>query len=203
MADRSVVLPEGVNQKSKSYVVSEGKRRHREIALALDESTGTEVDRTIGTAFEAQLSYKMLAAIEDPERRIVIHHNHPRSTSFSFPDVSVLQRHAGLRQIFAHAHNGSTFSARRSGSAEITRQEFDRVRQAVARNLTEMIGEGVITQKAAALLESHMIWSVMDRKGLLKYKKHGGRRKRRSLHTRKAAVQMTSAIPDRPDRFSP
>lgn len=98
---------------ARSDVLSKGIARGIEFLAGMDESTGLLVAEASGTRGNVVIPPALLAAIDDPKRRISVHHNHPGSSSFSTDDLIQLSGRPGMSDLWAHGHDGSAYRARR------------------------------------------------------------------------------------------
>lgn len=103
---------------AKTHVVTNGLKTKKEYLTAIDAATGETVDQmTSGKKNFVAISPALLSVIRDETRQIIVHHNHPGSSSFSPQDLSLLYRFKGTKGIWAHGHNGSSYYAERGSVA--------------------------------------------------------------------------------------
>jgi SPP1 gp7 family putative phage head morphogenesis protein len=94
------------------YVRDQGRATGVEHLRWVDYAAGLlSADANRGTKGEVNFTSALLAAIEDPIRRIEVHHNHPSDGSFSGQDLNVLARFPGLYRLWAHGSQGGRFLA--------------------------------------------------------------------------------------------
>lgn len=93
-----------------------GKRDKVEFLQAVDEKGRTVVPVYRGKARDVHISDELAEQILDPAKRIVIHHNHPGSSSLSPADLHMMNVAPGLARVWAHGHDGSSYSAMRGAN---------------------------------------------------------------------------------------
>lgn len=87
-----------------------GKQTGMEHLRWVDLAKGElSADANSGTKGQVNFTPAFAAAIADPKRKIEAHHNHPRSTSLSRPDIMETERNPGLHRLYAHGHDGSRY----------------------------------------------------------------------------------------------
>lgn len=98
---------------------------------------------------------------------MVMHHNHPSSSSLSFADVNFL-RDPGVKGIAAHGHNGSYFYAE-AGEAILDQYSFDAAVNLVYGKLSDLVDARLMSVEDAGLLHYHVAHLGLHRRTLLKY----------------------------------
>lgn len=116
----------------RTYVVETGRATGHEYLDGYDAVTGYRFARTTsGLAGKVLFTPEITAAISDPARKVVLHHNHPSSNSFSNEDIQALWHFKGMQGVWAHGHNGSSYYAERGTKAvsllSLKRAESDAV----------------------------------------------------------------------------
>lgn len=152
---------------AKKHVLSNGRREGVEHLAAYDAATGRKFTANRGTRNSSALTDDMVAAIAKPSSRVVFHHNHPSSSSLSAPDLDLLEK-PGLKGIWAHGHNGSSFYAERKGKAP-TRQELRTAQGEVHAKMQALVSGAVLDIEAAQLLHNHISWLLLQKRGRLEY----------------------------------
>lgn len=141
----------------RDYVLETGRETMTEHLVAYDARTGAVIERKEGDRSSVEFTPSLVAALDDPKNRIILHHNHPRSSSLSLPDMMVVTKRQGAAAIYAHGHNGSVFYARR-GRKVFRKKTVDTVESAVQRSLQILISRGVMSVPDANLMHHHLIW---------------------------------------------
>lgn len=116
---------------AKAFVLENGRRERREFLRAFDLSTGAVLEDNSGERSNVGISAGTEAALRDPGRAIAVHHNHPGSTSFSDQDIFMLASLPGLKGLWAHGHDGSSYYA--EAAAKLTGREAKRKINAASR----------------------------------------------------------------------
>lgn len=156
------------DDEAKAYVVQQGKRTGTEHLVAFDKRTGKEITRASGSESRVLADDDLQKAITTRGRNVVLHHNHPSSTSFSEADLLAL-KNPGLGVIHAHGHNGSSFAAE-PGAKPLTKAAYAKARKEV-NAIFQKTGEvGLINSADADLLFAHEVSELLQRRGLLTYR---------------------------------
>ncbi|KQV27850.1 hypothetical protein ASC97_05660 [Rhizobium sp. Root1203] len=90
---------------ARRIIMDHGKLTGHEYLVAIDDD-GSTID--FGTANDARytgMSNKLASAMSNPDRRLVLYHNHPAATPLSAPDLASLV-YPGVHAIYALGHNG-------------------------------------------------------------------------------------------------
>jgi hypothetical protein len=160
---------EKLGGEARSYVLDKGRKAGVEYLVAFDEATGREYQRSKGSRSAVSFSPALLSAMRNPARSIILHHNHPGSTSLSGVDVLQLNE-VGARSIWAHGHNGSSFYAERAGDTPIAKATFNSIAERIRVELQGAVTAGTMTVDDAVLMHNHLTWRVMSDLGLLIYR---------------------------------
>ena len=100
------------DEEMKAYVLEKGKATDTEFLWSYDYDTGRPLQQnTTGEKGFVAVPADDLKAMADPNRKLITHHNHPSSSSFSAQDVYMLNSQPGLKGLWAHGHDGSSFYA--------------------------------------------------------------------------------------------
>lgn len=100
------------DEEMRAYVLEQGKATDTEFLWSYDYDTGKPLQQnTTGEKGFVAVPKADLEAMADPNRKIITHHNHPSSSSFSAQDVYMLNSQPGLKGLWAHGHDGSSFYA--------------------------------------------------------------------------------------------
>lgn len=98
-----------IGSEAKAYVLEHGRETKTEYLIAVDKA-GKVVSTLAGDKSSVGFTAAMDAAADNPDEAMVIHHNHPASTSLSGPDIAQLGR-PGIAAIWAHGNNGKSYRA--------------------------------------------------------------------------------------------
>lgn len=155
-----------LDQEQKDYVVRNGQRANREFLTSYDNATGEAIAPEMGSVNHVTIPDTLMALYRDPMRSITSHHNHPGSSSFSPQDLSMVSDMPGLKGLWAHGHNGSSFYAEK-GTDRLNRTQYD----AVDRTMRNIIWRRVTANNASQvnLLYHHIVMSVLARNGYFRY----------------------------------
>lgn len=170
---------------ARAYVLERGRASGIEQLVGFDQRTGEQTDRPTGTSNFVAFTPLMLRWMADKKRRLVMHHNHPSSSSFSVPDINETHRNPGVVELWAHGHNGSSYKVRRvkPGTVDTTTgPAFAKVRADVIARIMAMNDMRLLTAEIVrpdgargtvgmvlAHHAPHIAMLVMERRGLLKY----------------------------------
>ena len=161
------------NAEAREWVVERGLKTGVEHLVAIDENTGEIIDRNKGKKASVSFTPKMIAAMNDPSRRLVFHHNHPRSSSLSGPDVGAAHYPGFKGGIWAHAHNGSSFFSKPiDGSTALPRTvagQWSTANNQVNGRLQSLIRAGTINYDQADRMSAHVTMLVMVERKQLQY----------------------------------
>ncbi|MBZ0262975.1 MAG: hypothetical protein K8F90_20505 [Hyphomicrobiales bacterium] len=95
--------------RAKEYVLRRGKEKGAEVLLAFD-GEGNVVSDGYGSPKTVEPSELHNQMNNDPASKIVVHHNHPSSSSFSAADITMLAK-PGAAVIWAHGTDGHSYRA--------------------------------------------------------------------------------------------
>lgn len=154
----------------RDYVLTNGRRDGVEFMTAIDVKTGGVFGRNVGTQGNVTFTDEFMAALKDARREVVAHHNHPSSSTFSRQDIMVLGESPGLKGLWAHGHDGSSYYAER-GRYAIGPKAYDEVKRAATTVLSRLIRAGRITEDDLNTngLYQHVVTMALARKNRLKY----------------------------------
>lgn len=155
------------DQAARDYVLKNGRKEGVEFLSAYDAVTGVSYGTMRGGFDYCEFSPELVRAAESAKARAVVHHNHPRSSSLSYVDVSLLEQ-PGIDTVWAHGNNGSKFGARKL-KQRLDARKLKTVHEATYAKLKPLVGAGVVEVEAAQLLHSHLTWLVMRDRGHLWY----------------------------------
>lgn len=152
---------------AKNNVVDHGLKTGKEALEAYDEATG-QLFKNTGTSNTVAFTDEMLAVFSDPKRAIIAHHNHPLSASFSGQDIDMLVQFPGIKGIWAHGHNGSSFYVERGTKPMVDHKQVSSdLRNATIKEI------GFVSSSEMArdlsLLHNHYVWQTLHEKEILRY----------------------------------
>ncbi len=113
-----------LNDWARESVVGAGKQKGHEYLMAVD-ADGTVV--SYGTAGDPRytgMNDKLLSAMSNPDRRLVMFHNHPRNGPLSAPDIGLLAM-PGVHSVWAFGHSGSSVRASLTPAARTRMMEIE------------------------------------------------------------------------------
>jgi len=171
-----------LDTEQRDYVLENGRTNGVEFLSNYDMETGEILGRADGEKSFVGFPPDLLLAISDVTRQISLHHNHPKSSSFSGQDLFMLNEYEGMREIWAHGHNGSSYFARRLTPAAKTteekmklRLEYDNTNKNLTRHITDYSRSNNIKTDQAFeddlnLYYAHVVSMIMQKKGFIEYK---------------------------------
>lgn len=147
----------------RDHVLENGRRDGVEYLTAVDLVTGTVFGRNVGVKAHVGFTPEFAAAIADPKRAIVAHHNHPSSGSFSKQDLIVTGQSPGLKGLWAHGHDGSSYYVER-GRFAMTEANVKRLEVDLLRIIRVEATMQRITVTDINLIYWHLLSLALDRK---------------------------------------
>ena len=135
-----------LNATAKAEVVSKGKLTKTEHLRGIDEVTGEILQGLEGQASSVGFSPEFAAAVADPSRRIMVHHNHPRSSGFSVADIYQTTNQPGMTGLWAHGHNGTSYFAER-GTVPISYEQIQSNLKRFERHFSTYLPPGFFASK--------------------------------------------------------
>lgn len=157
------------NEASREYVLDKGRATGNEHLVAFDTKTGADVQRNMGARSSVQLTDALVRKISDPTSSVVVHHNHPSSSSFSKQDIDLLQKFPGMDSIWAHGHNGSAFYAK-VGKRKLTGASYRAINESVVGALQNAVNARFIQPEEASIISHHIVWTAIGDLEMLDYK---------------------------------
>lgn len=155
------------DEAARAYVLERGRAEGVEHISAYDAGTGKQFSTSSGVADKVSLPSDVMAALRTTGSRVVLHHNHPSSSSLSLTDVNFVVLDT-LEAIHAHGHDGSSYAVRR-GRLPVDHRTLKIAKIAAYEFLNVPFQAGQITAEDAALLDSHLPWLKLHRQGRLRY----------------------------------
>jgi len=164
-----------LNKEQRNYVLNEGRANGVEFLSNIDMETGEIFGRNVGTKGNVQFPPDLISAIRDPKRKISLHHNHPSSSSFSPQDLFMLREHPGMKEIWAHGHNGSSFYASKGESPLELRNVFPKIEKEVHDGIDKFLSEkGIRIDQDVAndlnLIFYHIVSLLIEQRGFIVYR---------------------------------
>ncbi|SHG79697.1 Phage Mu protein F like protein [Kaistia soli DSM 19436] len=153
---------------AKDYVVSKGRADGKEHLAGYDLDSGEPVE-TIDSDQSNFVGFTpaLTKLLNSPAKRIVLHHNHPSSTSLSRGDIAMMLRFPGMDEVFAHGHDGSEYRAKVKTKFGI--EVYDAVQQKVFAEMAVQGRAGLLDLATAGQVVQHVISTIMARRGYLDY----------------------------------
>lgn len=166
---RAQKIPSFMSAEDKTHfdrVLERGRKSKIEHLSAYDPTTGKQWTLA-GKENSVSIPDTMLREMMKGEPRLVVHHNHPSSRSFSPQDFNMIGQSRGMKTLYAHGHDGSVFRA--DGIKPFGRQTLDKANNAVARPFIDAESEFSSPEDRMTLF--HHVYSIwMDKKGYVSYK---------------------------------
>jgi SPP1 gp7 family putative phage head morphogenesis protein len=161
-----------LNRKAQEDVLAHGRRFNKEKAVVVDERNGEVFDSMNGKARSVSMSEKVSRELYDPEARLILHHNHPSSSSLSLPDILLAQR-PGSSGVWAYGHEGGEYFvsvANKTASHRVLiSKEYNRILKTLKPLMQSLYDTGVLTADDFPLVFGHVILGRMNRAGIVKY----------------------------------
>jgi hypothetical protein len=105
----SEASPAKLASTARDYVLKQGAKHGVEVILAFDKA-GNIVSDGRGSGSNVGFSKQFSSMMTDREQELVIHHNHPRGTSLSAPDIAMFAAY-GIKSMWAYGANGQIYRA--------------------------------------------------------------------------------------------
>lgn len=182
---RSKSLPlrsdrENLQSWGKRAVLENGKSSGHEFLLAIDDDGSIIEFGTAGDKSTTGSSDRLTSATLNPDRRIVIYHNHPSGRPLSGADVAILV-YPGMHSVYAFGHDGSDYRATATPEMRaylVDSQNPYRDQTTMAGNMRTVLAEidhflhtvidnGKTTREAAEQAFDHAMMLVANRAGLI------------------------------------
>lgn len=164
----TVINPAQLDEEARRYVLNNGTKTGNEHLTGYDLRTGRTITPKEGGFDYVEFSPELNRLAADPENELVLHHNHPRSSSLSFQDLKVVSANPGIKSIWAHGHNESSFYAER-GTRTLKKSTVDAISRKIVTQLQGLINIGALSVEDAQLMSNHLAWLALDRVGEIKY----------------------------------
>lgn len=153
---------------AKRVVLDGGKKTDSEWGYAYDGSgrhlaTWTESDKS-----SLGIEPKLLPELWAPGSAVSLHHNHPRSTSFSREDLTVFSQLPGLETLVAHGHDGSMYRVA-VGDREGLSEAVELVAVSATRRLRALAAARPIPAEEINEIAPHIRALALHRLGTIKY----------------------------------
>lgn len=167
---KTVALSETTtDEEARDYVLERGRKDGNEHLVIFEKETRRAITRrTSGQAAHVGLDDAAQAAIYGKGPGVVAHHNHPSGRSLSGPDLQILTGANNLQELWAHGHNGATYSGGYTGKL-LRPKLYQRRRAALKKRFLGLISEGKITAADADATFGHFLNKELARLGYLRY----------------------------------
>jgi N12 class adenine-specific DNA methylase/predicted RNA methylase len=167
---------------ARRIVMENGRSSGHEYLVAIDDDGSTIEFGTAGDPRYTGMSNKLASAMANPDRSLVLYHNHPADTPLSAQDIAATV-YPGVHQIYALGHNGydtvggMTSAARDylSASPNITRDSLTfsnnlaTISYEVEPYLANLVKERRITEAQAKEAFHHFAAIVANRAGIIDF----------------------------------
>jgi SPP1 gp7 family putative phage head morphogenesis protein len=157
-----------LDAKERAYVIERGLATENEHLTGYDRRTGEQVIQKSGGKDYVEFTDSLVKLIDDSKSEIVLHHNHPRSSSFSEVDVKITQR-PGSAGVWAHGHNESSFFVER-GSIALKSGTVKSISEYFRSRLQNEISAGRMSIDDAQLMHNHLVWLAVHDTGQAVYR---------------------------------
>ncbi|MFZ4165303.1 minor capsid protein [Brevundimonas sp. NPDC058933] len=154
----------------KAYTLDNGRRTKTEHLAIYDAATGRQFE-AVSDGKKGSVSFPkwMVDELRKPENQIVLHHNHPGSSSFSPADLQVVHAFKGAKAIWAHGHNGSSYYAE-AGPRAMSLQGYNLLRKQVQQWMQRKVNTKEIAEADANLIFYHVVTRLVEHRGYLVYR---------------------------------
>ena len=153
----------------KAYTLTEGRKKGKEHLAIYDAATGKAFPPvTDGKKGSVSFPLWMLNELHHDKNQIVLHHNHPSSSSFSPADLKIVHDYRGAKGIWAHGHNGSSYYAE-AGPRKMTSQGYNGMRKHAQQWMQRKVNTKEITTADANLIFYHIVSRLVERRGYITY----------------------------------
>ena len=167
---------------ARRIVMENGRSSGHEYLVAIDDDGSTIEFGTAGDPRYTGMSNKLASAMANPDRSLVLYHNHPSDTPLSAQDIAATV-YPGVHQIYALGHNGydtvggMTSAARDylSASPNITRDSLTfssnlaTISYEVEPYLASLVKDRRITEAQAKEAFHHFAALVANRAGIIDF----------------------------------
>lgn len=180
--------PEQLDKEGRDHVLQKGRAEGIEHLTCYDAGTGKEFAPMSGGRSHCALSADMVAAAANSKARLVMHHNHPSSSSLSAPDLHILMR-PGVEAIFAHGHDGSLYRAAK-GSKTVTKAAIKREYVSAYQWLNALVQASVVTITEAQIINGHVAWMKLHRLERIKYEAELSPERKKAVEKHSALIEI-------------
>ena len=160
------------------FVLQRGRADGTEHMALVDLVDGSVHAGTSGSTNSVSFVGSIDSALRDVHRRIVLYHNHPRSTGLSDADIGVLGTRRGMARIETLGHNGSDTAAwlpeaiRNSpahGSTDFWGAAVNLADDAVRMDFLSRISSGIMSPAMASQMHSDTVNRLLAEVGAINY----------------------------------
>lgn len=160
-----------LDREAESYVRTKGIEDNVEFLVAYNRTDGRELTRhSSGEKHHVSFTPEFVKAIENADNQVIAHHNHPSSTSLSGQDVAMLWHYPGLRRLYAHGHDGTSYWAEIAGRQIPIPDLEPRIRRDVHNALQALVTAKEIRIDQAWRTEGHAVMLILQELGAIKYR---------------------------------
>ncbi len=143
-----------------------GQNPEQEYLLIYDAATGKEIVRhTNKTRNKVAIPEEAGRLLDNTDKALVLHHNHPDAVALSMQDLEFLQR-AGVYEVVAHGKDGAHFAAQRG-------KDYGWVSKVMAAAHQEMVTQAHEAARRGVRipdLDAHLFNLALDRAGIISYR---------------------------------
>jgi SPP1 gp7 family putative phage head morphogenesis protein len=155
------------NEAARDYVLDNGRRDGIEYMSAISAKTFQVLGTNKGKRSSVVLPDEALARLSDKDAEMILHHNHPSSNSLSPADVFVAAWR-GVKELWAHGHNGSSYVVRNPKSWKV-KATHTRAQNQVSRVMQDLVNRDVISVSDANRVYWHTVNRLLSRRGHFEY----------------------------------
>ncbi len=166
---------------ARDQVLSIGKKTGHEYLVAIDDDGSIVGYGTAGRKDETGINDRLLSAMANPDRALVIYHNHPNNSPISVPDIAMLSL-PGIHAVYSLGHEGldmrvalspearEALSARDyARSAEVLIAGLEGAREAARRHLQSEFDAGRLTPADASRADVYLPTLLAHRAGIIDF----------------------------------
>ena len=154
----------------RAYTLTEGRKSGTEHLVVYDAATG-KAYAPVSDGKKSSVAFPpwLVEEIKKPQNQIVLHHNHPRSSSFSKADLLIPANYPGAKSIWAHGHNGSSYYAE-PAQQQLTHLTYDTAFNETQRWMQGLVSSGKLEAQDAIDTFYHAISLLLEKRGYITYK---------------------------------
>lgn len=160
-------------KEAKHVVIEGGEKTASEWGYAYDRAGRHLATWTDSSASSLPLEPKLLPELWSPGAGVTLHHNHPRSSSFSADDLSAFAHLPGLDVLVAHGHDGSQYQVTVGGRDGLS-EAIELVSVSAVRRLRNLADRKPIPAEHLNGVVGHIRALALHRLGTIKYEAKSG-----------------------------